>query len=69
MSARKELLTEIDAFLKANNLSESTLGFLALRDPAFVLRLRRGRNTGIETAARIRKFMREYDPVPKKKVA
>ena len=62
MNAREKLLDEIEAFLEANTLAAAKLGHDAMGDSAFVLRLRRGRNIGIDTADKIREYMRSYKP-------
>lgn len=56
-----QLLTEIDAFLKAHGMAESRLGELALNDKRFVWQLRnKGRRVWPETEAKVRHFMVSY---------
>ena len=67
MTTRDELLKEIDAYLEATGWSESYLGVVAMRDSGFVFRIRAGRNVRLDTADRIRKYMRTHKPAKKSK--
>jgi hypothetical protein len=53
-----ELLTEIDNFLLANPMAETTFGRLAVNDGKFVARLRGGKRCWPETAERVMDFIR-----------
>ncbi|MEO1908775.1 MAG: hypothetical protein ABGX08_17310 [Citromicrobium sp.] len=57
-----DLLTEIDAFCAAHDMSPSRFGELAMNDKPFVTQLREGRDIRFSTAQRIRTFMAEYRP-------
>ena len=57
-----DLIDEISAFLKLTDLSETTFGRLALKDPHFVRDVRNGRRLWPETEAKVRSFMIEYQP-------
>lgn len=57
-----ELIDEIAAFLERAQLSETTFGRLALKDPHFVRDLRKGRRLWPETEQKIRDFMSSYSP-------
>lgn len=57
------LLTDIDAFLARNAVAESTFGREAVNDWQFVRSLRNGRRVWPETAARVRKFMNDFEAV------
>lgn len=67
MSIRHELLQEIEAFLAKHKLSATALGTAALKDSAFMIRLRAGRNIGIESVDRLRTYMRNYPKQPPKR--
>jgi hypothetical protein len=54
------LLLEIEAFCKANGLSETRFGELALGDKPFISQLRAGRDLRVSTVEKIRAFMSEY---------
>jgi hypothetical protein len=56
------LLSEIDAFLQANEMTESTFGRLAMNDWKFVRQLRNGRRVWPETAQCVRQFIAGYKP-------
>lgn len=58
----EELLSEIDAFCKAHNLSKWDFGELAMNDRPFVGQLEKGRDVRLGTAKRIRDFMAGYAP-------
>ena len=52
------LLQEIERHLKRSNTPPSQFGRRAMRDPCFVRDLRRGREPGEMTIARVRAFIR-----------
>ncbi len=56
------VLAEIGEFCRRAGLAESTFGRLAVNDGKLVSRLRDGGGVTLDTAARLRKFMAEYDP-------
>lgn len=56
------LLREIENFLKAHNMAQTAFGRHAVNDSAFVGQLRQGSATGPKRAARVRAFMRGYQP-------
>jgi len=53
-----QLLSEIEAFCRRNALAESTFGRQSVNDGKLCLRLRSGKNVTLETAEKIRDFMR-----------
>lgn len=57
MDSRTQLLAEIDAFLAARSMAESTFGRLAVNDGKFVSRLRGKGNITWATADRVRAFI------------
>lgn len=59
MDPRAALLTEIDVFLSARPMAETTFGRLAVNDGKFVSRLRKGGNITFATADRVRGFIRK----------
>lgn len=66
-TARDTLLNEVEAFLAKHSMAPATFGKLAVGDPAFVLRLRQGRNPRIDTAESVRQFIRDYRPPTKRR--
>lgn len=57
MSIRDELLTDIERFLRRTGMDHTRFGKEALNDPAFVSRLRSGKDVRTRTVERIRKFI------------
>lgn len=57
-----ELLKDIDAFLRAENIGEHRFGILAASNGRLVERLRDGRRVWPETADRVRSFMADRRP-------
>lgn len=54
----EQLLSEIEAFRQANEMSKSRFGELAMNDKAFVFDLEKGeRRILVETAEKVRQFM------------
>jgi len=62
MDAREELLAEIEAFIARVGMTETRFGELTKRDPSLILKIRRGRSVSIDTAKKLRDFMRDYRP-------
>lgn len=62
MSAQSELLAEIEAFLPASGIKETTFGLRAVNDGKFVGRLREGKNVTVNVIDRARQFMRDFKP-------
>lgn len=62
MTARETLIKEIEAFMAEHHMRPTMFGKLALNDPALMGSLRSGRDVKLETADRIRKYMRDYKP-------
>lgn len=56
---RETLLTEIDAFLARQGMKATTFGRMAVNDGKLVGRLRNGGTVSLETAAKIRGFIRK----------
>ena len=62
---REDLLWEIEAFLRESGMGESYFGQAAVGNSKLVMRLREGRSIEIDTADRIKEFMRQRrDPAP-----
>lgn len=59
VEARTELIREIDTFLAKVKITDTAIGLIALGDPSFVRRLRRGERKRCwpETARKVREFM------------
>ena len=61
MTPRTEaLLRDVDAFLSLTGMKPTNLGRGALNDPAFYIKLKRGRRLFSETEDKVRGFMRMY---------
>jgi hypothetical protein len=56
-----QLLSDIEAFCRRNALAESTFGRQSVNDGKLCLRLRSGKNVTLETAEKIRDFMRRTE--------
>jgi hypothetical protein len=56
-----DLLAEIAAFCGKHRLSLTKFGTLAVKDPAFVTTLKRGRDVGRKLERRMRVFMADMD--------
>lgn len=57
------MLTDIEAFCTAREMTEATFGLLALNDKNFVPQLREGRDIRFSTGEKVRRFMVTYAPV------
>lgn len=57
MSIRDQLLADIERFLARTGMDHTRFGKEALNDPAFVSRLRAGKDVRTKTIERIRTFM------------
>lgn len=66
MSARDDLLELIEGFLDRADMSPSRFGTLCMNDHTFVPRLRRGADVRLETADRVRAFICDWRPPPKR---
>ncbi len=64
MSLPMELLREIDAFVNANGIAETTFGRLATNDGKLVARLRGGKGITTGTVEKIRSYIRDNSPGP-----
>lgn len=62
MTAREQLLADIEAFIARHAMYPTTFGRLAANDTALVSRLRNGATVRLDTAERLRRFMSEYRP-------
>ena len=62
MSEREKLIAEIDRFVARTGVAESRLGMEAVGNPSFVLRLRKGKRIWLDTADKVRTYMRDYRP-------
>lgn len=54
------LFDDIAAFCMAHQMSERRLGEMALNDKNFIGDLRDGRNAGMKTVERLKRFMAAY---------
>ena len=64
MNLATELLLEIDAFVNANGMAETTFGRLATNDGKLVARLRGGKGITTGTIEKIRSYIRDNSPGP-----
>lgn len=58
MSAIKDLLEEIEAFIGATGMGEAYFGQVAVGNSKLLPRLREGRSIQVETAEKVRAFIR-----------
>ena len=59
-STRATFLEEIEKFMARHGMNPTTFSILCRNDPAFVLRMKRGRNPHADTMDEVRRFMKEY---------
>lgn len=59
-STRATFLEEIEKFMARHDMNPTTFSLLCKNDPAFVLRIKRGRNPQADTIDEVRRFMKEY---------
>ena len=64
MTIQAELLEEIEAFVRAGGMAETTFGRLAVNDGNFVARLKLGSGITARTVERVRAHMRDNGSVP-----
>ena len=67
MSARDQLLADIEAFLEQTGMKATPFGVQAAGERGFVTRLRQGGDVTLSTAERVRDFMRRWRPSPKQR--
>ncbi|MBK8467809.1 MAG: hypothetical protein IPL32_18515 [Chloracidobacterium sp.] len=60
MKLKDTLLADIEAFLASTGMKHTAFGSQALKDPAFVTRLREGKDVRTDTIERVRSFMEGY---------
>jgi hypothetical protein len=60
----KELLAEIEAFLKRTGMPPSAFGWATLGDPNLVRTLKMGRELKYRTLLRIKKFITAFEREP-----
>jgi hypothetical protein len=60
MSLKQTLLDDIEAFLASTGMKHTAFGSRALNDPAFVTRLREGKDIQTKTIERVRAFMEDH---------
>lgn len=63
-TAAASLLSDIESYCRLSGMAESTFGRLAVNDGKLCARLRGGKNVTLETAEKIRGFMRERPAGP-----
>lgn len=62
MTAREQLLSEIEAFLKSSGMTPTQFSIEATGDRAFMTRMRQGKGLNLSTAQAVRDFMGGYKP-------
>ena len=62
--ANHPILADIDAFLEAHGMTESTFGRKAAKDWRLIKELREGRRLWPETESKVRNFMVTYRAAP-----
>lgn len=62
MTEHQKLVAEVEAFLLKHSMGSSIFGRLYNGNPAFVLKMRRGRELRIDAAAKLRAWMAAYRP-------
>jgi hypothetical protein len=60
MDIRQQLVDEIDTFLARHLMTAADFGIAAMRDIAFVYKLRKGRDVRVSTVDRVRTYMAGY---------
>lgn len=65
ITAKTQLLAEIEAFIAKHDIRASYFGRDVVGDFSLVNRLRRGGDVRLETADKIRRYMAAYKPRPK----
>ena len=61
MTAREQLISDIDAFLKRHRLTATAFGRMSVNDTAFLSRLRAGADVRTKTIERLHAFMATFD--------
>lgn len=64
MTAREQLIAEIEAFLAKHRMSPTAFGRLVLNNKAFMIKFRGGADVRTETADKLRAFMASYNARP-----
>ena len=67
MTARDQLLRDIDAFLARHAMPAATFGIQSMNDRAFLYRLRAGAQPRLDTAEKVRAYMQRVDRKSEKK--
>jgi 2,4-dienoyl-CoA reductase-like NADH-dependent reductase (Old Yellow Enzyme family) len=59
LSSQQQFVAEVEAFLREKGVDPTVFGRDAMRDPTFVFRLRRGRESKTGTIDKVRAYMAE----------
>ena len=59
-TTRQTLIDDIDAFIERHDMHTTVFSQLAMKDSAFLLRLKDGTEPSAPTIDKVRKFMAEY---------
>jgi hypothetical protein len=60
MSMAKDLLSDVERFLRKHKMEPMQFGRLALKNGYFVAQLRAGSNPRVDTYERVKRFMEGY---------
>lgn len=66
-TTRQTLIDDIDVFVERHGMLTTVFSLLAMRDSAFLLRLKDGTEPTAPTIDKVRKFMAEYKGNPKRR--
>jgi len=59
IDTRKQILHEIEVFLKASGMSRTQFGYMAVGDPGFVKAIEKGREPRFDMRMRVQRFIEE----------
>lgn len=69
MSTRETFLAEVETYLVRSGMTDRAFGLATMNDHKFVPRLRAGGDTTLDTADKVRRWMRENRPARPRKRA
>lgn len=67
MEPHRELVRDIERYVAARGIAESTFGRLTVNDSRLLSRLRNGGSLLVKSEQRIRKYMRENPVAPRER--
>ena len=69
MLTSEQFLAQVEGYLAAKRMTATALGREALKDPAFVFELRKGRKPNLDVINRVISFMDQHPPAPERSAA